>query len=136
MRKITKIEDMMSEFRTLGNEMGKDFVFGGEMTKNGIVVLPADNPIDGTFGCIVFEKENDENSLTYGSKVYDSCEKIDCDDGAVFFEALQESLDSNYPTFMCDQPKILRIGFVSLRNDGNKFYSLGISGYKEYIASQ
>jgi len=135
MKRITKIEDMMGGARN-GCEMGKDFIFSGEMIKNGIVVLPADSPVDGTFGCIVFEKENDKNSLTYSRRVYDSCDLIPCVNGEEFFDELQKSLDSNYPTFICDQPKILKVGFVSLRNDGNKFYSLGIAAYKEYLDSK
>jgi len=131
----------MSEFIN-DCEIGKDFSFRNNLVKNDFVVLPADDPISGTFGCIAFEKGDDKNVLTYASKVYESCEKIDCDsdnwsfDVDWFLDALQDSLDHNYPTFICHQPKFLRIGFVSLRNNGNQYFSLGIANFKKYLESR
>lgn len=132
MIRISKVEDFISDIRSNSVEIGKDYFYGGTL-EDEMMVLPCDEPVKGRFGCIVVDKNNHEKSLTYSSQAYHACDEVRCEGGEEFFNALKESLDSNYPTFVCDEPKILRIGFVSLRNDQNKHYSLGLGEYKRYM---
>ncbi len=132
MKKITKVEDGMSGIRNFD----KHYSLNGELLKDKLIALSFDDPSEGCFGCVVFEKDNEKHSLYYISHVYDPCEKIRCKNSDEFINFLQESLDHNYPTFVCDIPKQLRIGFVSLRNNGNKHYSLRLAEYKAYLKAQ
>ena len=132
MQKITKTEDIMSNHKG-STLVCNNYVFDGKIVANDFTGFPVEDFVNGQFGCVVYSKENDECLLTYTNKLYESCEQINCQNGEEFELNLNNSLDCNYPTFICHKPKELEIGFVSLRNDSNKYYSIKLSKYKHYL---
>jgi hypothetical protein len=131
MKRITKLEDVLAEKRS---DDIQDYSFNGSLIKNkNLIVLPANDPVGGVFGCLIFDSKNDDDSMIYSSTTYGECEEIICDKGEDFFRDLEESLKSNYPTFICDDPIRLKVGFISLRNNGNKHFLLGLSLFKKWV---
>lgn len=138
MKKITKKEDFIVgvnkelDVQDVQDRRIDGYISNGKMLETHLV-FPYDNPAKGQFGCVAVEKENVKNELEYISQVYDPCEMVVCNNGEEFFEQMEDSLECNYPTFRCDDPKTLRIGFISMRNNGNKCYMLSLSSYKRYL---
>jgi len=130
MKKITKIEDI---FADLKGDLS-DHIFGGKLIEDGkLTVLPSDDPVGGKFGCIIFKTNDDSSLLVYSNKIYDACEEVKCGSGKDFLDQLKNSLASNFPTFICHLPKLLRVGFLSLRNDRNFHFSIRLGEYKKLV---
>ena len=67
------------------------------------------------------------------SEYYGEYEINRCKDVNAFCEELVKSLKSNYLTLECHDLYKLRVGFMSLRNDGNIHFSVRIGTLKRYL---
>jgi len=131
MRKIEKFEDMIGEGR-LGSSKDDHIVTGGlkKLDDEGITFLPCDDPTKGEFGHIGFRSDANDFEILLTTKVFDEPESITYDDFDTFKNKLESHLEKDYPVFVCDDAKKLRIGFLTLKNSGNEWHNIHLGVYK------
>lgn len=146
MKKLNNIEDLsLFRFFFYANKEGEDFVTSGDLAedlkKSGIKVLPANNPEEGLYGCVLFKEDKDttgnylsEKTLLFQNKVLDPITKIVNEES---FEDLlkhfEEYKNKDIYMFQMDSPQTLRVGYVAVCGSGLAWHRVGLREWKMWM---
>lgn len=126
MRKITAVSDVTSRTE---NDIEKE-LDGTEVDNSSapdLCIVPNDDPATGKFGFIVIDSKDDSRSVACQREVFDSAVVVEHSDADNFKAVLSKALADNYAVFSLDDPVVMRVGFLVLKNNGNELHKIRFS---------
>jgi len=139
MKKLNSINDMLvlrSAHQKIDFEI-KDNSLMEELRKKGIEIIPNVDPENGNYGCIICEnvENNSERQIEVYNKVLEPISKRVLEESFTdFIKHFEEYQKKDIYVFQCDDPKILRLGYVAVCGSGLVHHTVRISEYKNWQA--
>ena len=94
------------------------------------VILPCDDPGNGETGFIIFTNDiQEEKSVIYKNRVFNVDRKVSCD-FEDFEKYFYNAVDKNYYIIHWQNPKTLKLGFISLAGDESVLYYIRLNELK------
>ena len=137
MKKLNSINDMLASKnanRKIDFEI-KDDSLMGELRKKGIEIIPNVDPENGNYGCIICEnvENNSERQIEVYNKVLEPISKRVLEESFTdFIKHFEEYQKKDIYVFQCDDPKILRLGYVAVCGSGLIHHTVRLSEYKNW----
>ena len=131
MKKITSFNDVVS-----GDGFDVDSIATVSVaTVNNFLapvqVIPAEDISNGQF-CLMFLRDPPSAEHCFRHQMFDAPAEVVHENFATFKTTLERLLAADLPVFKADAPKLLRLGFLVLKNSGNEWHMVRLLSYKQW----